>query len=928
MQTFQSWDTIDGGAGINTLNVQNTGANVLSPTIANIQRLNFQDTSAAGAAVTLNLSGLATLTNMNFDGNGAGSGITVNTLGSLPSIGLSGMGAANAIQFTSGALIGTSNLNLNVDSVLAGASLTLTDIGTQALESVAITTSGGDSNLGTVTFGTVTNGIGTTSVTISGAAGLTMVVADPTATMKTINGATATGNLTLTAIANSTVTGGAGVDTLTSGGGVSSFAGGIGNDVFDFTAGFTNLDTIDGGQGTDQLRVTYAQANAYVQPGTATVTGVESLGLTTAATGAVTTASISSDINTVVFRADANTGANITFPSATATVTVGRTAAGGAGTLTGALTINDTGANTTDALTINAANLNSTTGLGLNALGGQAIAVNGYETVTLNTGVAGAIQTVNTLAITTDGAVNSSLNITGAAGLTTTGSITATNIDASALTGTGALIMGAAATTVTSIVGSTNADTLLGDASSLIEGRAGNDSIVGGTGNDTLRGGEGNDTITANTGNDSIDGGEGNDTVSIAGADVTVDDVINGGAGTNTLQLTALAADITATNAASVSNFQILQTGNAGAGNFNLTLSNFTNNTGFTRADVAGAGAGILTLANTGSALNTLGLLSGSQGDSVVFTRLADTNTDSLTIVNTDGSNLTAGGLGAVTAVTGTVENTITLATDFNNGLTTTTGAMTITTLTAAQATSLVVTGQSAVTVTTATTVALAAINTSGSTGAVTVNAGASQVNLTLTSGSGVQTITSGAGADQLNGGTAADSLSGGAGLDTISGGGGADTIVGGTGADRLTGGAGADKFNQALTDGVAISVAQANGNFAAGNVLTFGNGVDVITDFTAGAGGDVFGVAVAGAAVTGIGVANNTLIAGTNYFLSGTWNATAGTFTVSADGVGQDTLLVQGYAVAGTDIDTNITSVILVGVDSDNLVAGNYAAI
>lgn len=39
----------------------------------------------------------------------------------------------------------------------------------------------------------------------------------------------------------------------------------------------------------------------------------------------------------------------------------------------------------------------------------------------------------------------------------------------------------------------------------------------------------------------------------------------------------------------------------------------------------------------------------------------------------------------------------------------------------------------------------------------------------------------------------------------------------------------------------------------------------------------------------------------------------------------GADTLIVQGYAGAGADLATNESVVILVGVDSDNLVAGNF---
>lgn len=74
-------------------------------------------------------------------------------------------------------------------------------------------------------------------------------------------------------------------------------------------------------------------------------------------------------------------------------------------------------------------------------------------------------------------------------------------------------------------------------------------------------------------------------------------------------------------------------------------------------------------------------------------------------------------------------------------------------------------------------------------------------------------------------------------------------------------------------------------------------------------------------AAVTAIGVANNAMTAGTNYFLSGTWNGS--TFTVTNDGVGADTMIVQGYAGAGVDIDTN-NDVILVGCNSATLTAAN----
>jgi Ca2+-binding RTX toxin-like protein len=71
-----------------------------------------------------------------------------------------------------------------------------------------------------------------------------------------------------------------------------------------------------------------------------------------------------------------------------------------------------------------------------------------------------------------------------------------------------------------------------------------------------------------------------------------------------------------------------------------------------------------------------------------------------------------------------------------------------------------------------------------------------------------------------ITGGGGADTILGGALADVIIGGGGADSITGGAGNDALTGGGGADRFN------LSAIVANANG--------------DTIGDFTAGAGGDI----------------------------------------------------------------------------------------
>jgi Ca2+-binding RTX toxin-like protein len=80
-----------------------------------------------------------------------------------------------------------------------------------------------------------------------------------------------------------------------------------------------------------------------------------------------------------------------------------------------------------------------------------------------------------------------------------------------------------------------------------------------------------------------------------------------------------------------------------------------------------------------------------------------------------------------------------------------------------------------------------------------------------------------------ITGGAGANVLTGGAGADTIDGQGGIDSITGGAGSDRLTGGAAVDTF-----------------------VLTSTSGTDTITDFTAGAGGDVLQVDISDLGLAG----------------------------------------------------------------------------
>ncbi|MEX2451318.1 MAG: FecR domain-containing protein [Rhodospirillales bacterium] len=172
--------------------------------------------------------------------------------------------------------------------------------------------------------------------------------------------------------------------------------------------------------------------------------------------------------------------------------------------------------------------------------------------------------------------------------------------------------------------------------------------------------------------------------------------------------------------------------------------------------------------------------------------------------------------------------------------------------------------------------------------------------------------------------------LIGGAGADTLTGGSGADILTGGAGADTLTGGAGSDTF-----------IYNATGEFG-----------DTITDFVAGASGDIidFNIAVQGAGLealatlgtigAGTGIVNYTTdvanfqtasdvaIALNTLVLT---NLTAGDDVLFAVGNGTDTRLWHWNDGTGGTADTiveaaELTAVAdLTGVDNNNLTADNF---
>lgn len=749
---------------------------------------------------------------------------------------------------------------------------------------------------------------------------------------------------------------------------------------------FTVNDTVDGGLGFDALETTYDTA---VDLGAATnnVNGIEELELSDALDGNLNLTKIDSTITELELSGETGVAlitsdANVTGAAGTLTVDLGDDLYNGSSLVLAAdLTVTDTGTAITDAVVFNNF-VTDGSGTNLDVFAFNDITSTGYENVTINTGAASNAvssitggQTIGDLTITADAATapvslvatgTNSLNIEGlytnSTGLTT---VNASGLNVLAiqagltLTGT---TLGALGTQ--SILGSAGMDTIdVGNFASTIDGGAGNDQIVGGTladvidggtGNDTIASGGGNDVIRGGAGNDAIatisiidltttpptfspaagnvtiDGGEGNDTVALFNT-LTEKDSVDGGTGVDTLYLRDAAA--TGTTGVGIKNFEVLAT------NVSQTMSNFVNNTGWTTVSVNGQN---LTIDNVSATLNTVKVNDLADNGTVTFDRLTDTGTDSLTFVA--GGSRGAFGLsplfdGTITTLTVNDEESLTI--DVSNSASSVGGSLTIDNLVAADLTSLTLTGDHAVTINNIAqqTSLLTTINATGITaGSVSVNAqsitagitatGSATVANILTTGSGADSITGGSANDHLTGYHGADTLIGAGGNDILLGGGGADSINAGTGFDTITGGFQADTvtltvdgqtdtINQGICDSVAATATTSQApTFAIGDTITFGNGVDVINNFLAGAG--------AGADLLVVGTTVDTSVLGASTstttvgWLSGTYLGNV--FTVTANGVGPDTLVLQASTLSGLS-----RAVVLVGVDSDNLVDGNF---
>ena len=814
LQTLNSGDSLDGGAGTDELTAVVNGS-VTPGSITNIETIAITNVTLGSIIDFSNVTGMTSLTSQSATNTTVLQGLSLTLAPKIQDSAL-----AHTITFAS-ATGSSDSATVSLQNVTGGIP-TIAGIETLTLNSI----------------GSVTNVIGvpvfdaTTKLVVTGVAGLTMGTLVTNAALVTNVDASAlapTSGVGVTAIiagtTASSISGSSGNDTLTvtTSAGSDSISGGAGNDSITFTAGFSTTDSVDGGAGTDTLNTTNAlivTASAST-PTTYTVTNVETIATTDAHLATtITPANISATATTLNLRGAADTAISagvaleIVGPAGAFTLGLGRGDGSGTNGVLGTdtFTITDTGTATTDSITINNLAVRSDTGAQLAVFATSVFGITGYETVTINNGTVGSVaQTLGAITLASDSDGTETLVLTGANNIEL-GIVTADIIDASALTsagtaigvttdGTATLFMVTGSTAQT-ITGSAGIDNLFGNTTSAssISGGTGADSITGGTAGDTLLGGAGADSIVSGGGNDSIDAGAGNDTVFMVGT-LNAADTIIGGDGTDTLSFDTTTAH-TAAIGARVSEFETLTAASAVA---TLSMAVYSNNTGFTRVNVA---AGTNSITNAGAAVVTLG--STGIATALTFARATDTTADALNI----RLGATTGASLVHAAVTASGEETITLTNAATSNPAT---FQTITTLSAAAATTLNIAGSGGMVVTNAITGATAlatVVDSHSGIGVVTLDLSNSTVATTYTgsaNATGVTTLTMGSGKNIVNhagtgsivviGGSAAESMTGSSGADTLSGGSGADTLAGGSGADSISGGSGADSISGGAGD-------------------------------------------------------------------------------------------------------------------------------
>jgi len=704
---------------------------------------------------------------------------------------------------------------------------------------------------------------------------------------------------------NDIITGDGNNNVIRGGGGTDSLDGGAGTDTADYSAAAFGINvnlssstaTNDGDSGTDTLsnfeNVTGSSHND-------TITGSSGTNVIQGGAG-IDALDGGSGSDTVDYSAAAG-GINVNLSSGTATND------GDGSTDTLSNFENVTGSANNDTITGNSGN---------NIIDGGT----GTDTVTYATATAAVTVDLSSGTATGDGSdtLFNIENVTGSSYNDTLVSSSGSNVISGGTTGTDTVSYSAAASGVIVNLGTGTATGDGADTLTSIEnaiGSAYNDTFTGSSGSNVIDGGDGNDTISyasaasavtvdLSTGSATGDGSDtisnienvtasaNNDTITASSAD----NILDGGAGTDTLSYATATAGVTVSLAITTAQ----STGGSGMD----TISNFENLTGSSYDDNL-TGSSIANVIHGGDGNDTI------EGGASTDTLAGDAGTNTVSYANS-GSAVT------VSLSTGVSQNTGGEGIDTLSGFANLTGSTSGDTLTGSSGDNVLRGGAGADTLSGGggnDTLVGGAGNDSidggsgtdtvsydDATAGVTVTLYVTTAQNTVNAGtdtiSGVENLTGSAYGDNLTANDSVNVIDGGAGNDIITAGGGNDTITGGLGDDTIDGGSGSDIISYA--DAQSAVTVDLHAGTASG-----GDGNDLLTNIE-----------------NSIGSAyNDTFISNT---ASNTFTGGGGTDTVSYSlatsgvTVNLSTGSVTGH---GTDILSGIENVI--GTSHNDIITGD----
>ena len=823
---MNDYDILDGGAGTDTLTIQEAASasgSSLIPQISNIEVIQVtnniaNDGNAADDILTIALSSVTGITSL--AAIAGGDGVTFNDVG-------------NVVSLKAQSAINTTTVNYDA-AALAGAAdeMTITVSGTNAT-TIAITDDSAATTSALETINLVSNsvantladlqvdGVLTSTLNISGGSALTITAALDSS-ITTIDASALTGSLTLTndpGAANFTLIGGTKADTLSAvGAGNTNISGGAGNDSVNYTSTFNGSDTIDGGEGVDNVTLSGAD---YTNAGLSSTVFSNMSNVEQITLGSANSLTLTSNISATKFDVQANSAQVLNLNdgyTAATTVVIGSDAA----------STDDINNNANVDLTVQANSGSLTAATDVTGSLGKSDVLNIVNTATGTTTFDtnnDVFETINLVGYTSTAAPTI---VTGAYALGATGgnltinANTLTALEVVTITGTNSV------TAMDIKTGAASDSVTLGTKADTLDAGAGNDIIAGTAGSNVIDAGAGNDTITLGTGVENISGGAGNDTF-VTAANIANTDTIDGGDGVDTLTTTTAISNPSVLS--NVSNIEVISPIFVAAAGSTLTADGAMGGaTTFSLLDDTGEIA--LVLGGTGktwTADTTVIFTGKNNGDGILG---EDNGVADDSVTNSANVNLTVKGngddfLAGLTIAGGTGTDTIELtansgSSDFNA----TTGVEKILVVdNAVQGSDVTIALNENIALTTQPGgIEIDATALDGSTTAdevLTVSDNTTLIPVTIKSGGGADALDGGNANDTIHGNDGADTIDGNEGLDSLSGGAGNDTFtlnskteyVTAYGTDIIDGGAG--------TDTVTFTGAQ---NLTAANLSTISN--------------------------------------------------------------------------------------------------------